>query len=191
MAFSLEAAQKRQARPQRNRITVTQKRWLLAAHLLSTTAWLGASLCTLAFSITALFATDPHLLNAVYVCIDTLDHTVIRIGAGGTLLSGILLATLTQWGLLRFYWINAKEIISFLCITVDLVAIRWNELLISLTATQGLHALSNPLYLSNRILLFVGILIHIIALAGVIVISIFKPWGQRKSLSRQGSRTLL
>jgi len=185
MASSLDVAQKRQAEPKRNRITVTQKRWLLSSHLFCITAWLGASLCTLAFSITALFITDPHLLNALYVFTGTLDHTIVRIGAGGTLLTGILLATLTQWGLTRFYWINAKEIISVLCVTVDLIAIRWNEHLISLTATQGLQALSDPLYLSNRTLLFVGILFHITALTGVIVISIFKPWGQRKSLSRR------
>jgi hypothetical protein len=185
MAFSLEVPQKRPAKPKRNRITVTQKRWLLSAHLLCITAWLGASFCTLAFSITALFTTDPHLLNAVSVFIDILDHTIIRIGAGGTLLTGVLLAALTQWGLLRFYWITVKEIVSILCITVDLIAIRWNEQLISLSASQGLHALSNPVYLTNRTLLFIGILFHIFALLGVIVISIFKPWGQRRSFSQR------
>jgi len=187
MAFSLEVAQKQQTEPKRKRITVTQKRWLLSAHLLGITAWLGASLCTLAFCITALFTTDPHLLNAVSVFIDILDHTIIRIGAGGTLLTGVLLAALTQWGLLRFYWITVKEIVSVLCVTVDLLAIRWNEQLISLSASQGFHALSNPVYLTNRSLLFVGILFHIFALLGVIVISIFKPWGQRKRSSQRNT----
>lgn len=186
MAFFLDMAQKRQANPKRNKITVTQKRWLLSTHLLCIAVWLGASFCSLAFNITALFTTDPRVLNTISVFTDTLDHTIIRGGAGGALLTGILLATLTQWGLIRFYWINVKEIVSVLCVAVDLIAIRWNEQLISLTATQGLQALSNPLYLTNRTLLFVGILFHIVALSGVIVISIFKPWGQRKSPSQRG-----
>lgn len=179
MASFLDVAQRQQASPKRNKITVTQKRWLLSAHLVCIAACLGASFCSLAFNITALFTTDPYLLNTISVFTDILDHTIIRFGAGGAILTGILLALLTQWGLIRFYWISVKEIITVLCVAVDLIAIRWNEQLISLTATQGLHALSNPLYLTNRTLLFIGILFHIVALSGVIVISIFKPWGQR------------
>ena len=185
MASFLDVAQKRQANPKRNKITVTQKRWLLSAHLLFVTAWLGGGLCTLTLGITALFTTGPHLLNAISVFTETLDHAVIGIGAVGTILTGILLATLTQWGLIRFYWINAKELISILCIIVDLIAIRWNEQLIFLTATQGVQAFSNTLYLTDRTLLFVGLVFRIIVLSGVIVISVFKPWSQRKSLSRR------
>ena len=185
MASYVDMVQTQRANPKRSKITVTQKRWLLSAHLLCIVAWLGASFCSLAFNITALFTIDPHLLNTVAVFTDALDHTVIRFGAGGTILTGVLLAVLTQWGLFRFYWINVKQIVSVLYITVDLIAIRWNEQLVSLSASQGLHALSNPVYLTNRTLLFVGILFHIIALSGVIVVSIFKPWGQRKSFSQR------
>lgn len=184
MASFINVAQKQQANSKRNKITVTQKRWLLSAHLLCTAVWLGASFCSLAFNITALFTTDPHVLNTIAVFTGTLDYTIIRGGAGGTLITGVLLSVLTQWGLVRFYWINAKELLSILCVTVDLIAIRWNEHLISLTATQGFQALTNPAYLTNRTLLFVGILFHIVALSGVIVISIFKPWGQRKSFKQ-------
>ncbi len=181
MASSLDMAQTQQANPRRSKISITQKRWLLSAHLLFVAAWLGSGLCSLAFNITALFTTDPHLLNTASVFTGTLDSTVTRLGAGGTLVTGILLAVLTQWGLLRFYWINAKEILTFLCVTVDLIALRWNDHLLSLSTALGLQALSNPVYLTNRTLLFFGILLRIIALCGIIVISIFKPWGQRKS----------
>src|SRR5882724_2438464 len=65
MASSLDMAQTQRANPRRNKISITQKRWLLSAHLLFVTAWLGSGLCSLAFNITALFTTDPHLLNTV------------------------------------------------------------------------------------------------------------------------------
>jgi uncharacterized membrane protein len=181
MAPSLDMAQAQRINPQRSKISITQRRWLLSAHLLFVAAWLGSGFCALVFNITALFTTDPHLLNTVSVFTSTLDTTVTRFGAGGTLITGVLLSVLTQWGLLRFYWIGAKEILFVLCVTIDLIALRWNEQLISLSAAQGLQALSNPVYLTNRTLLFMGILLRIIVLAGIIVISIFKPWGQRKS----------
>lgn len=180
MASSLDMAQTQRTNPQRSKISITQKRWLLSAHLLFVTAWLGSGFCALAFNMTALFTSDPHLLNTVSVFTRTLDSTVTRFGAGGTLVTGVLLSVLTQWGLLRFYWIGAKEILGVLCVALDLIALRWNEQLISLSTAQGLQALSDPVYLTNRTLLFVGILLRIIVLAGIIIISIFKPWGQRK-----------
>ena len=169
----------------RNKITITQKRWLLSAHLLCTVAWLGAALCSLIFNITALITTDPYLLNATYVFADILDKAILRGGAVGALLTGLLLSVLTQWGLMRFYWIIVKEIVGVLCIVVGVIISGWNDDAISLTVMQGLHALHDPLYLTNRTLMFIGIFFQLIALSGVIVISVFKPWGQRK---RSGQR---
>jgi hypothetical protein len=183
MAAVLDVVQKRKApveQQRRNRITIRQKRWLLAAHLLFLGAWLGGGLSSLAFNITALSTTDPHLLNVTYTFADLLHTTIIRGGAGGSLITGILLAWLTQWGLARFYWIIAKEIGSLLGVTLDLILIRLNDHAIALTATQGLDAISNPLFISNRTLLLLGSAVQISILLGVIVIAIFKPWGQRK-----------
>lgn len=170
----------------RNKITSTQKRWLLSVHILCTVAWLGAGLCSLVFNITALLTHDPHLLNATYVLIDALDRAILRGGAAGVIITGILLAALTHWGLLRFYWIIIKEIVSVICIIEGVILSSWNDKAISLTATQGLHALHNPLYLSNQSMMFVGIFFQLIAVSGVIVISVFKPWGQRKRPGQRG-----
>jgi len=164
----------------RNKITIRQKRWLLSAHLLCTVAWLGAALCSLIFNLTALFTNDPYLLNAAYVLADILDKAILRGGAIGALITGILLSVLTQWGLIRFYWIIVKEIVSVLCIVVGIIISGWNDDAISLTALQGVQAIHNPLYLTNRTLMFIGIIFQLLALSGVIVISVFKPWGQRK-----------
>ena len=169
----------------RNKITIRQKRWLLSAHILCAVAWLGAALCSLIFSLTALFTIDAHLLNATYVFADILDKAILRGGAIGALITGILLSVLTQWGLIRFYWIIVKEIVSVLCIVVGIIISGWNDNAISLTAHKGLQVFHNPLYLTNRTLVFMGICFQILALSGVIVISVFKPWGQRK---RQESR---
>ena len=183
MSALLDVTQNRDAPVEqraRNKLTITQKRWLLSAHLLCMAAWLGGFFCSLALNSIALSTTDPHLLTASYVFADILDTIVIRGGAAGSLLTGILLAFLTQWGLVRFYWIIAKEIAAVLCVVADQIIIRWNHSAIALTATQGLGAVSNPPYLSIRILLLIGLLFRLMVLLAVIVISIFKPWGQRK-----------
>jgi hypothetical protein len=168
----------------RNKITIKQKRWLLSAHLLCTVAWLGAALCSLILNLTALLTTDPHLLNATYVQASILDKALLRGGAIGTLATGILLSVLTQWGLIRFYWIIVKEIVSVVCITGGVIISSWNDEAIASTALQGLQALHNPLYLTDRTLMLMGIFLQLTCLSAVIVISVFKPWGQRKRPSQ-------
>jgi len=168
----------------RNKITIRQKRWLLSAHLLCTVAWLGAGLCSLIFNLTALFTTDPHLLTAAYVFADILDKAILRGGAIGALITGVLLSVLTQWGLFRFYWIIIKEMVSMLCLIIGVIMSDWNDEAISLTVRWGLQALHQPLYLTDRTLMFLGIFFQLVSLSGIIVISVFKPWGQRKRAQR-------
>jgi hypothetical protein len=173
----------------RNKITIRQKRWLLSAHLFCTVAWLGAALCSLLFHLTALFTNDPHLLNTAYVFADILDKAILRGGAIGAVITGMLLSVLTQWGLFRFYWIIVKEIVSVLCITIGVIISGWNDDAISLTARWGEQAQVHPLYLTDRTLMFLGIFFQLFSLSGIIVISVFKPWGQRKHAGkRRGSR---
>jgi hypothetical protein len=182
-----------------NKITITQKRWLLSAHLLFTVVWLGAGFCSLILNLTALFTHDPHLLNAAYVQASILDKALLRAGAIGVLITGILLSVLTQWGLLRFYWIIVKEIVTVLCLTLGVFISGWNDEAISLTALSGLETLHSPLYLTDQTLMLMGIGFQLFSLSAVIVISVFKPWGQRKRSGRlphpvpfsKSSRTLL
>jgi len=191
MASLLDSAQERPApieQRARNKLTVTQKRWLLSAHLLCMAAWLGGFLCSLVLNSIALSTTDPRLLNASYVFADILDISIVRGGAAGSLITGILLAVLTQWGLVRFYWIIAKEIAAIVCVVADQIIIRWNQSAIALTATQGLGAASNPVYLNVRTLLLIGLLLRLLVLLAVIVISIFKPWGQRKRAAQSSAQ---
>src|ERR1043165_630965 len=113
MSALVDITSKRNApakQPARRKITITQKRWLLFAHLLFMGIWLGSSICSIALNLIGLNTTDPHLLNGVYVIADTLDNFVIRSGAAGSLLTGILLAWLAQWGFFRFYWVMTKEV---------------------------------------------------------------------------------
>jgi len=170
----------------RSKISVTQKRWLLSAHMFFLAAWLGGGLGSLALNLRALGTSDPHLLNAIYIFADLLHTTIIRGGAGGSLLTGLTLAFLTQWGLVRFYWIIAKEGLAIAGVAVDLTIIRWNSQVVSLITHQGLGAYASAFYLSNRGLLFGASALQLSLLAVIIVISVFKPWGQR--LKKAGAR---
>ncbi|MBA3872012.1 MAG: hypothetical protein H0X30_22935 [Anaerolineae bacterium] len=186
MSSLVNATSKRNApakQSTRRKITITKKRWLLSAHLLFMGIWLGSSICSIALNLIGLKTTDPHLLNGIYVIADILDNFVIRSGAAGSLITGILLAWLAQWGFFRFYWVIAKEIITLFIIVGDQIIIRWNNTAISLTGTS-IAAPPSAVYTNIRTLLFIGIILRLVLLLGVIVISVFKPWGQRKQANQ-------
>jgi hypothetical protein len=187
MSALVDATSKRNVpakQPARRKITITQKRWLLSAHLLFMGIWLGGSFCSIALNLIGLNTTDPHLLNSVYVIADILDNVVIRSGAAGSLITGILLAWLAQWGFFRFYWVITKEIATLLIIVGDQIIIRWNNIAVSLTGTS-IAAPPNAAYTSIRTLLFIGIVLRLVLLLSIIVISVFKPWGQRKRANQE------
>lgn len=172
----------------RNKITIRQKRWLLSAHLFCTVAWLGTALCSLVLNLTALFTQDSHLLRAIYLQASILDVALLRGGALGAILTGLLLSVLTQWGLFRFYWIMLKEIISVLCIAVGVIISSWNDEALALAASPGFQSVHSPIYLTDRAWMFLGIAFQLVSLSAVVVISVFKPWGQWKRFTRHRAK---
>jgi hypothetical protein len=172
--------------PPRRKISVTQKRVLLSIHLFFMAIWLGSVVCSLALNVVEFSATNPQVLNTAYGFAEILDSFIVRTGAAGSLITGILLAWLTQWGLLRFYWIIAKEIMTVSIIILDQAIIRWNGSAIALTTAQA----ASPAYVSVRNLLLAGIIVRLVLLLAIVVISIFKPWGQRKSAVKGKARNL-
>lgn len=162
-------------------LTITQRRWLIAAHILGVVVWLGTAVCFLVLSIIAAVATDSTLLHAVYVIMGMLDKSLNPVSPVVVLLTGVLLSLGTKWGLIRFYWIIVKEIGLLVSIGLGFFAqSAWVEKAVSLTAAAGLHVGRNPAHGVNHGMLIVGNVYQILALSALVVISVFKPWGQRK-----------
>lgn len=162
------------------KLTVRQKKALLSAHILFSVALLGSAFCSLALSIAAAVTDDGAVLRAAYLGMGMLQERVVRVGALGTAVSGVLLSVLTHWGLTRFYWIIVKEVGTVLSIGLGIVAMgTWTRQAIALTTAHGLEAVSNPAYIVNQRMLLAGIAVQIVSLSALVVISVFKPWGQR------------
>jgi hypothetical protein len=162
------------------KLTVGQRRWLLSAHIIFTIAWLGTAFGFIVLGITAVNASDDATLKAAYLMMETLHDTLLWSSALGVLVTGILLSVLTQWGLFRFYWIIVKEFFTVICMGLGMFGLKgWTASVVALTNAEGLGALHNPQYILDHRLLFLGIVFETIALSSMVIISVFKPWGQR------------
>ncbi|WP_269883951.1 hypothetical protein [Paenibacillus gyeongsangnamensis] len=157
-----------------------QKKWLLSFHLLFDGILLGESVVIVIVSIAALSATSREVLQACYLIMNLIARTGIRASMIGTVLTGILLSVLTRWGLFRYYWIMVKEGLTLLSIGIGVIGFYvWSFRGLTMISAEGLEALHNPVFQVNTAALWTGIALQIMSLAGMTVISVFKPWGSR------------
>ncbi|MBO0962666.1 hypothetical protein J1P26_23495 [Neobacillus sp. MM2021_6] len=164
------------------RLSLTKRKWLLILHLLFSAIMLGVAFVFLILSITAATTDDNGVLKACYTSMHVLAKTSVRASTIGTVVTGILLSVLTQWGLFKFYWIIVKEGLTLLSIILGPIAMYFLTLnAVTLTTNDGLGALLNPAFTVNKWQLWIGIILQILSLCSIFVISVFKPWGTRKT----------
>jgi hypothetical protein len=160
---------------------MTQRRWLLTIHLLFSAIMFGVAVAFLILSIAAANTSDEGVLKACYTSMHVLAKTSVKVSTIGTLVTGILLSVLTQWGLFKYYWIIAKEVLTVLSIVLGPIGMYfWTLKAVTLTTAEGLNALHDQAFIVNNVQLWIGIILQIISLIAMFIISVFKPWGPRK-----------
>ncbi|MFC5649484.1 hypothetical protein ACFPYJ_10135 [Paenibacillus solisilvae] len=166
------------------KLSITQRRWLLSAHLLFSAIMFGVAVAFLILSITAANTSDEGVLKACYTSMHALAKTSVQASTIGALVTGILLSVLTKWGLFKHYWIIAKEGLMIISILLGPFSMEVLTLkAVTLTSAEGLNSLYDPVFTVNSRLLWTGIILQILSVGGMFVISVFKPWGQRKHKS--------
>jgi hypothetical protein len=160
----------------------TPRKWLLTLHLLFSAIMLGGAVAFLILSITAASTSDEGMLKACYTSMHVLAKTSVKASTIGALVTGILLSMLTKWGLFQYYWIIAKEALTLLSTLLGPIGMYlWTLKAVTLTSTEGLIVLQDPVFIVNNNQLWVGIMLQIISISAMFVISVFKPWGKRKN----------
>ncbi|MGM0714540.1 hypothetical protein [Brevibacillus parabrevis] len=158
------------------------KKWLLFLHLLFSAIMLGGAVLFLVLSIVAANTDDAGVFAACYTAMHTLAKTSVRASTIGTIVTGVLLSVWTHWGLFRYYWLIAKEVLTLVTILLGPVAMYvWTLPAVSLAWAQGLEAMGNPAFIVNSEKLWIGIVLQLLSLILLFLLSVFKPWGKRKS----------
>jgi hypothetical protein len=85
------------------------RRLLLTLHILATVGLFGADLVLVTLGFSAVFGADP---NTVYPAARLVGETIVAPLALFSLASGVVLARLSGWGLLRYWWVTLKLAIT-------------------------------------------------------------------------------
>lgn len=91
----------------------------LAVHLTASAGWIGAVAGYLALDVTVATSQDPQTLRAAWIAMGLIVSLAIVPLAVASLLTGLVMALGTKWGLIRHWWV----LISFLLTVVATVVL--------------------------------------------------------------------
>jgi hypothetical protein len=152
----------------------------LLAHLTLGVGWIGAVGAFVALAVIGVKSTDDGSVRASFVAMNLIARWVIVPFAIGALISGLVSALGTRWGLFRHYWVLIKLVLTVVALNVLVVQLAPIQALATLAADAsatvvGLADAKRPLLHSVG-----GIAVLLI----VQVLGIYKP----KGMTRYGWR---
>ena len=155
----------------------------LTAHVTFSVAWLGAVAGFLALALDGLTSASEQTVRSAYISMDLVGWLVIVPLCLASLLTGLIQALGTPWGLFRHYWVLMK-----LSVTVVLTIL----LMVHMQPTRRLAAIAAETAVSGgnlrqmQVQLAIDSAGALVALLVVVTLAIYKPRG----VTRYGARRL-
>jgi hypothetical protein len=143
--------------------------------------WLGAVAVFLVLAIAGLTDQDAQKVRAAYLAMDLIGWSVVVPLSCASLLSGIVSALGTPWGLFRHYWVLMKLILNV--VATGLLLLHMQPISqVAAVAARG--ALSGPDLRGLRVDLLLDAGAGLLALLAATALGVLKPSG----LTRYGWR---
>jgi len=149
-------------------------KFALTAHITFSVGWLGAIVAYLALAIGGLTVHDTQMVRAAYLSMELIGWYVIVPFSLAALLTGLVEALGTQWGLLRHYWILVKFLLT---IGGTIVLLRHMQAVSRMSGLAAETALSSADFRALRIQLVVHAAGGLLVLLAATTLSVYKPWG--------------
>jgi len=149
-------------------------KFALTAHVTSSVGLLGSIAAFLALAAAGLTSHDERTVRAAYLAMELIAQFVIVPLAFASLITGLIQSCYTRWGLLRYYWVLVKLLLTVFATVVLLVKmelIGYAARLVEETTLPGveLRAAGVQLVVHSA----VGLLVLLMAA----VLSVYKPPG--------------
>lgn len=153
------------------------RRALLVVHVVASAGWLGLTLGLLALGLTAASTASPAAVEAGVRGMKLFADWLLLPLAVLTLVSGVVLALGTAWGLARHRWVFTKFWLTLATTTATVFALRpgVNAAFTAVAAGESLPDAGDVLF---------GPVVSLSAYVFMTVISVLKPWGP----TRRGRR---
>lgn len=170
-------------------LTPRLRKFVLTAHIIFSVGWAGAVAVFLAHSIVGLTSSDNQIISAAYIAMWLSCWWVIIPSNIGSLLTGLVQAFCTPWGLFKHWWILVKFILTIGC-TV-LLLLHTNQIGHLAQTASGLASTELQ---GLRVEIMYKTTLALLVLIAITTISVYKPWGltpygQRKIREQNQARS--
>lgn len=149
------------------------RKFALTTHITVSVGWVGAVAAYLALDVTVLIGQDAQMLRAAYLAMELIGLYVIVPLALASLLTGLVMALGTRWGLFRHYWVLISFLLTVFAVVVLLVETQ--------TISQLAHVAADPTTSSAELRALPGTLLHsgfgLLVLLVITVLNVYKPQG--------------
>jgi hypothetical protein len=163
------------------------RKFALTTHVTSSVGWLGAVAAFLALAIGGLISNHGPLVQSAYIAMESVTWFVIVPFSIASLITGVVQALGTPWGLFRHYWVVAKLVVTVVATAILLVHTQ------PIGAVRAL-ALQGPLAAGDlrplRVQLVADAVAALFALLAATTLSVYKPWGLTAYGQRQAAGTV-
>ena len=150
------------------------RKFALSAHLTFSIGWIGAVVAYLALGVAAVSSEDVQTVRAAWTAMELTGWYVIVPLALASLLTGLVMALGTKWGLFRHYWV----LVSFALTIVATVVLLLHMPTVSLMAEVAQEAEGASLDQLGGDLLHPGI--GLVVLLVIQVLNLYKPPGMTR-----------
>jgi hypothetical protein len=160
----------------------------LTVHLAFAVGWIGAVVAFLALVVAAMTSQDVQRLRAAWIAMELTGWFAIVPLAIGSLLTGLVMALGTPWGLFRHYWVLISLVLTILAAGILLGNMQAVSFFAGLAAeTQGTDVGALRAGLRSELLhAGVGLLVLLV----IQVLNVYKPrgmtpYGRRKQYEQR------
>lgn len=170
--------------PATGRVRRLPQRWrkaVLTLHVTVAVGWVGIEIAQLLLGLVGLSSDDAGVVRATRVVMEILGIELIAIMAWTTLLTGLLLATATQWGLLKHYWIVTK-------LVINIVLMLDGHFFLQHWLREQAEMGTAPESVSLRLVISMSIALAL--LVSATALSVYKPWGKTPRGRRPAAKSL-
>src|SRR5918998_2315764 len=93
------------------------RKLVLAVHVLTSVGWIGACAAYLTLTVAAMQSDSHDTVRAAFVSMEIVYFALVPLAAVA-LVTGLIQAVGTNWGLFRHYWVVTKLVLTLVAITV-------------------------------------------------------------------------
>jgi len=147
----------------------------LTAHVVVSVGWLGAVIAFLPIAIVGSTSQDPDAVRGAFVAMEVIGWYALVPLAGASLLTGLVQALGTRWGLLRHYWVLFKFLITVVSTIILLAYMQTLGFLAGEARDMAAPAVIPDVLRSFTAVMHAGV--ALLALLVATTLSVYKPQG--------------